>query len=217
MTCVVSAGTNRVVSDDISERLQWILDHRDISARELARLAELPSESHVGLILTRGGTRTSGKALAKIARAARVELEWLIEGTGPRDVGTHVEYTDRYPNRARAIEALRDEVLPESIADLRIVTLQSDTDPLVSEWIDDLRALDRRRRRGLPAEGAERAAADTARLVEETRPAFDEEIAAGKADVKRKTIQYSVPAQPTALVAEPRGSQYGKPTKKRRR
>jgi transcriptional regulator with XRE-family HTH domain len=208
------------VSSPIADRIRTILLLRDISARELAKRAGFTTLSQVSNTMTRLDAEPDKAELGtlyRIADGAGVRREWLLTGQLPREADTRVEYTDRYPNRARAIEALRDEVLPESIADLRVVTLQSDTDPLVSEWIDDLRALDRRRRRGLPAEGSERAKADTARLVDETRPAFDEEIAAGKADVKRKTIQYSVPAQPTALVAEPRGSQYGKPTKKRRR
>jgi len=73
--------------DGIAKRLRWIVENRaEGNARELARKANLASESHVSLILARGGENASATVLARVAEAGGVQLLWLVTGTGPRDL-----------------------------------------------------------------------------------------------------------------------------------
>lgn len=66
----------------LPERLQWILDQRGWSQRELARRAGLKSETHVGLLM-KEKTRPNAETMLRIAAAAKVRLEWLVSGEEP--------------------------------------------------------------------------------------------------------------------------------------
>lgn len=73
--------------DGIAKRLRWIVENRaGGNARELARKANLASESHVSLLLARGGENASAVVLARIAEAAGVQLLWVVTGAEPRDL-----------------------------------------------------------------------------------------------------------------------------------
>lgn len=71
----------------LRDRLQWILDNRRVSARELSRRAGL-AEPHVALIMRRAASRDIRLAqltLVSIAQAADVSLTWLATGRGDPD------------------------------------------------------------------------------------------------------------------------------------
>jgi transcriptional regulator with XRE-family HTH domain len=69
----------------LAERLQWVLDHRGLTAHALSKKAGLAG-GHVGLIITgKAGKRTAGKTLEQIAKAANVSLQWLATGQGTPD------------------------------------------------------------------------------------------------------------------------------------
>ena len=73
MTNVVTGGyallVGEIDEDGIRDRVRWLVENRaNGNARELARRAKLASETHVGLILERGGERTAGTILAKNGR-----------------------------------------------------------------------------------------------------------------------------------------------------
>lgn len=80
MTTVVMVASLRGM-DAVAERLRWVLEQQGLSARDLSEKAQI-SPTHVGTILERGGSRTAGTTLAKIAKAANVSLRWLITGEG---------------------------------------------------------------------------------------------------------------------------------------
>lgn len=65
----------------VPERLRRLRDIAGISARELSRLAQLPSQSHVTLIESKGGTLSTTTATA-LARVFGCSLDWLVNGTG---------------------------------------------------------------------------------------------------------------------------------------
>lgn len=67
---------------DLADRVQWILEHRGVSARGLSLAAGL-SQSHVGQIV-RGQIKgqVSPDVLSSIARAGQVDLVWLLTGEG---------------------------------------------------------------------------------------------------------------------------------------
>lgn len=119
--------------DAIAARIQSILDQTHWSARELSRRAKLPSETHVGLILKRGGAKAGGEALAKIAAAAGVTERWLLTGEGPREAETTIDYDDRYANRAAVIELLARDVHPRAVEALRGYDFHG-TDKSRAEW-----------------------------------------------------------------------------------
>jgi transcriptional regulator with XRE-family HTH domain len=73
ITCVV------MVLDTLWKRLRYARECRGLKGRELARLAELKSESHPSLIEgERGGI--SADVAAKLAHALNVPLDWLVNG-----------------------------------------------------------------------------------------------------------------------------------------
>lgn len=71
--------------DTIADRIRWILEQRELSARALSKKAGL-AEGHVGLIL-RGtvGDGVAASTLNKIAIAGDVNPHWLITGEGARE------------------------------------------------------------------------------------------------------------------------------------
>lgn len=71
--------------DPIAERIAQVMELRGWTAAELARRAGLQTPTHVSTILKRGGERTSGTVLSKIAAAAGVRDRWLITGEGRMD------------------------------------------------------------------------------------------------------------------------------------
>lgn len=71
--------------DPVAERIAQVMELRGWTAAELARRAGLQTPTHISTILKRGGERTSGTVLAKIAAAAGVRDRWLITGEGRRD------------------------------------------------------------------------------------------------------------------------------------
>ena len=72
-------------ADPIAERIALVMELRGWTAAELARRAGLQTPTHISTILKRGGERTSGTVLLKIAAAAGVRDRWLITGEGRRD------------------------------------------------------------------------------------------------------------------------------------
>lgn len=97
MTTVVTAGKLGHV-DEIALRIQRILELRGWTARELARQSGLPSETHVGLILKRGGARVGVETLLKLAQAAQVSERWLLTGQGSPDESDE----DRAPSHSES-------------------------------------------------------------------------------------------------------------------
>jgi transcriptional regulator with XRE-family HTH domain len=72
----------------LAGRLKWALDMlgrregKKVSARELSRRANLPSESHVGLMISGVVTDPAATTLQKLAAAVGVNLDWLSSGIG---------------------------------------------------------------------------------------------------------------------------------------
>lgn len=56
-------------ADPIAERIALVMELRGWTAAELARRAGLQTPTHISTILKRGGERTSGTVLSKIAAA----------------------------------------------------------------------------------------------------------------------------------------------------
>jgi transcriptional regulator with XRE-family HTH domain len=72
----------------VADRIQWILDQRGISQRELARRSGLKG-AHIGVIISRSrrnpGANIENDTLAAIARGGEVALRWLATGQGSPD------------------------------------------------------------------------------------------------------------------------------------
>lgn len=87
-TSVCGAGTLRVVApgNTVADRIREVMTLHGWSAAELNRRSGLTSATHVSMILARGGSRTSGEVIAKIAAGAGVRAHWLLTGEGPRDL-----------------------------------------------------------------------------------------------------------------------------------
>lgn len=91
---VLSQPWQSAAVDTLADRLRWILENRaGGNERELARLAELPSETHVGLILDGKVKEPRTKTLSALAKAGRVEFAWLATGNGPRDLPSDMDQT----------------------------------------------------------------------------------------------------------------------------
>lgn len=64
----------------VVERLKAAMVKAGINATELSRLAGLPSEGHVGLILTGKVASPAATTMAALARPLGVSLDWLMFG-----------------------------------------------------------------------------------------------------------------------------------------
>jgi hypothetical protein len=103
------------------------------------------------------GARLPLDTARRLAHALAVSVEWLTNGTGPRERLSDVYpvyrepdgvLSDRYPSRGEAIALLETSVAPEVIAALRASLPESpDTDPGRDYWIARARELVRDLRR----------------------------------------------------------------------
>ena len=66
----------------IAERLTWARTQAGFERRELARLAGLGSETHVGLIESGERPDPRGSTIKKLAQALGVPFGWLAAGEG---------------------------------------------------------------------------------------------------------------------------------------
>lgn len=173
------------VSDYVRARIEdWLQASNDRTAREFAELAQL-TPTHISTI--RGGTRGVGRdALLKIAGALNMSVDEVVRAaehwrrTGdlqpPPAREIRIEYFERYPNRALAIEvARRSGLSPQAIADIQSMELQSESDPTPLDWLDWMRGRDRelkfRAKAPLSAlRDDERARQRLEQMIEEDRP-----------------------------------------------
>jgi transcriptional regulator with XRE-family HTH domain len=100
----------------VAARLAWILEHRGFrSRRALARATKL-SPSHISLLMK--GERGLGLETAQaIARAAGVDLVWLMTGAGNADGTAKAEpsaepFVDPHPRRDQALALLAGSIDP---------------------------------------------------------------------------------------------------------
>ena len=147
---------------DWQERLGEAMDARGLSGGELARRTGFTAQYINSLKSKERGGRLPLDTARRIAHALGVSVEWLVQGTGPRerlsDVypvaappdldGTpiprsgFVPLTDRYPSRLEAMALLATTVEPEVLAALRAVVPEDpDEDPGRDYWIDYAREL----------------------------------------------------------------------------
>lgn len=161
--------------------LRWDQEHPGERAVDLARKSKV-SKATISDI--RRGDRGIGlKTAMGIAEALGVTWDrfqdlareaFAAQRPAPRE--PTVERPARYPNLVAALEFLRDEVLPETRAEMLGVKLKSNDDLSRVEWVDEILATDRRLRRRaklLPAEQAAedaRKEAQTDAAVERIRP-----------------------------------------------
>ena len=102
-------------SDSIKERLELVLKARGWSPAELNRRAGFSTPTHVNTLLNRGAEKISAAALARIAAAASVQLQWLATGEGSME----------YPPPDSAAPRLRNcNGYPEAVAGARVLRPQ---------------------------------------------------------------------------------------------
>lgn len=70
-----------ILAMSVSTRLKYARELGEISARDLSRLAGLPSEGHVSSLETSGHSPTVD-TLSKIATVLGLSLDWLGRGEG---------------------------------------------------------------------------------------------------------------------------------------
>lgn len=69
--------------NSLGARLRLARTKRGLGSRELARLANLPSEGHISQIEIGRTAMVSAEIAAHLAAALGVPMEWLVSGTGP--------------------------------------------------------------------------------------------------------------------------------------
>ncbi len=164
---------------DWQTRLGEAMEARGLSGGELGRRAGFTAQYINSLRTKERGARLPHDTAKRIAAALGVSVEWLVQGTGPRERLSDVYpvyqgdppesgYVDRFPSRVQAIALLATTVAPEVILALRaVVPDPADKDPGRTFWIDTARQL----------------AKDLARI--QSDPSFDPKADAG-ADPKTR-------------------------------
>ena len=132
---------------DWQTRLAEAMDERQLSGSELARRAGFTSQSVNSLRSGERGGRLTHDTAKRLAAALGVSVEWLAQGTGPRERLSDVYpvykpdapesgYTDRFPSRLEAIALLASTAAPEVIrALLSVVPPNPEKDPGRAYWI----------------------------------------------------------------------------------
>lgn len=133
---------------DWQARLAEAMEGRQLSGSELARRAGFTSQYVNSLRNGERGGRLTHDTAKRLAAALGVSVEWLVEGTGPRErlsdvypvyqAGDSPEsgYVDRYPSRLEAIALLARTAAPEVIrALLSVVPDDPAKDPGRAFWI----------------------------------------------------------------------------------
>lgn len=127
------------------------MEARALSGGELGRRAGFTSQ-YVNSLRSKGrGARLPLDTARRLAHALAVSVEWLTNGTGPRERLSDVypvyrepelALSDRYPSRGEAIALLETTVAPEVIAALRAsLPENAETDPGRDYWIERAREL----------------------------------------------------------------------------
>ncbi len=160
----------------------------------------------VGMSTLRGVATGFGKSLGELETEAAA---WVRDHPQETTSEPRVEYDPRYPNLQRAAEMARlsGDISAEAVQNVQAHALKSDVDPSVWDWLDDMRAEERRlsRERRDPV-GAEKARAEaearTKRHLEELKqqPDFDARLAAAKAKIAAEAAKEE-PARKTGLKA----------------
>jgi transcriptional regulator with XRE-family HTH domain len=131
---------------------KWMEDHPNETKASLARTMDV-TKMTTGKILN-GEARPGLAASQKTAEL--VGMDWKrfqalaateYRARGEREMRTEMD--DRYPNRAAVLKVLAAELHPETVVRAKKIALKSVSDMMASEWIDDIRALDRQVRREL--------------------------------------------------------------------
>jgi transcriptional regulator with XRE-family HTH domain len=136
---------------DWQDRLAEAMESRALSGGELARRTGFTSQ-YVNSLRSKGrGARLPLDTARRLAHALAVSVEWLTNGTGPRERLSDVypvyrepelAMSDRYPSRGEAIALLETTVAPEVIAALRASLPENpETDPGRDHWIERAREL----------------------------------------------------------------------------
>jgi transcriptional regulator with XRE-family HTH domain len=136
---------------DWQDRLAEAMELRALSGGELARRTGFTSQ-YVNSLRNKGrGARLPLDTARRLAHALGVSVEWLTNGTGPRERLSDVypvyrepelAPSDRYPSRGEAIALLETTVAPEVIGALRASLPEPpDTDPGRDYWINLAREL----------------------------------------------------------------------------
>jgi transcriptional regulator with XRE-family HTH domain len=127
------------------------MESRALSGGELARRTGFTSQ-YVNSLRSKGrGARLPLDTARRLAHALAVSVEWLTNGTGPRERLSDVypvyrepelAVSDRYPSRGEAIALLETTVAPEVIGALRASLPENpETDPGRDYWIERAREL----------------------------------------------------------------------------
>jgi transcriptional regulator with XRE-family HTH domain len=131
---------------DWQDRLVEAMDARGLSGGELARRSGFTAQYINSLRSKERGARLPLDTARRLAHALAVSVEWLSQGTGPRErlsdvypvfaEGVEEAASDRYPSRAEAVALLKTTVEPEVIAALRAsLPDEPDGDPGRDFWI----------------------------------------------------------------------------------
>jgi transcriptional regulator with XRE-family HTH domain len=140
--------------------LVHLMDQWKAGGRTGEALAEALGVSGSSLSQLRSGRikEPTLDTLLGFARVFGTDLNGIVEGAEKLARGepteSRVEYDERYPNRAAAIEMARAGGLAEeAIADIASMANKLDHDPPALEWFDQIRALHNRMRLGLGSGG----------------------------------------------------------------
>lgn len=141
-----SVGTRHNQGMTLLSRIEWVLAHRaeqvGASARAWCEKAGV-SPSYLGTLRTRivaGRDASMRHAQAQLLAAkAGVRTEWLLSGTGPRDIDQEptVELDARYPNLTAVLEheANARRWSPQAIAAAKALKLKADEDQTEAQWM----------------------------------------------------------------------------------
>lgn len=181
-------STGKSLSDDenrrVREAVRRLLETHGGNQSRLAPLLGIKQGTLSAFLREKHG---AGYGLARrVAKLLETDVQVLL-GHEPEAEGSHVEYDERYPNRAKAAAAARAlGYSDEAIEVVQSMSLKSDEDLEPEDWLDMMRSEHRRREVfRFPAEVERERALQEHRATERAREdagrgTFEERLAKAK-------------------------------------
>lgn len=161
----------------VGERVKEAREARGLGNNELDRL--IGCEVGYSSRLESTDRQPRSDTLLLLAKVLRVRMEWLADGTLPRDLPPRETTTDpdeRYPNRGEAEKIARiDGYSEDAIAEVKNVRLKSESDLPITEWLIAIRDAHHRLARFAPA-------------IPEREPGADNAESLGAIDRRKKRL-----------------------------
>jgi hypothetical protein len=143
-----SQGASMTTTTSLLDRIQWILEHRNLTHEKLAKQAGFESRTQASSIMSRLKVdpeypgKMSFRTYERLAKGGRVSLHWLVFGEGKpdqSDVAQLIPTTFKFPNFTTAMQYEGARWQESTIRTVMLMNWTKDKEPKVwTQILDEL-------------------------------------------------------------------------------